>query len=105
MVEYTYTVKKGNKMKTLKFEKIAFEGDIIRGYDFKPMAGREDCYVEGVVIDRANNEHGYKAYKIIVSKEIFSGENVTDNLVGKHVYVPHEVSFMEYDARIINLSR
>jgi hypothetical protein len=89
----------------LKFEKAAKVGDVIRGYDFKPMAGRDDSYVEGEVVDCANNEHGYKAFKIIVSKEIFGGEKITDNLVGKFVYVPHQVSFMEYDARIINLSR
>lgn len=101
MVEYIHTVKKGNKM--LKFEKIAKVGDVIRGYDFKPMVGREDCYVEGKVT-AITTEMGYKAFKILVSKEIFSGENVTDNLVGKDVYVPMEVSFMEYDARIMNLS-
>lgn len=89
----------------LKFEKAAVVGDVIRGYDFKPMAGREDCFVEGEVIDCNNNEHGYKAFKIIVSKEVFGGEKITDNLIGKFVYVPHQVSFMEYDARIINLSR
>jgi hypothetical protein len=102
MVEYIHTVKKGNKM--LKFKKAANVGDVIRAYDFKPMVGREDCFVEGKVVDSCNKDHGYDAFKIIVSKEIFGGENVTDNLVGKFVYVPHEVSFMEYDARIINLS-
>lgn len=91
-------------MKTLKFEKAAFPGDIIRGYDFKPMAGREDCYLEGKVLE-VSNEMGYKAFKILVSKEVFSGEVVTDHFVGKTVFVPLEVSFMEYDARIINLSR
>lgn len=88
----------------LKFEKIAKVGDVIRSYDFKPMAGREDCYVEGEVIDSKNMEHGFEAFKILVSKEVFSGKTVTDHLIGKYVYVPHEVSFMEYDARIMNLS-
>ncbi len=92
-------------MKTLKFKNAALPGDVIRSYDFKPMAGREDCYVEGKVIEASNMEHGFEAFKIEVSKEIFSGKNVTDHLVGKFVYVPLEVSFMEYDARIINLSR
>ena len=92
-------------MKTLKFTNKAFAGDVIRAYDFKPMIGREDCYVEGKVVEANNNENGYNAFKIEVSKEIFGGENVKDHLVGKFVFVPHEVSFMEYDARIINLSR
>ena len=31
--------------RTLKFTNAADIDDIIRAYDFKPMAGREDCYV------------------------------------------------------------
>lgn len=88
----------------MKFSSVASTGDVIRAYDFKPMVGREDCFVEGKVVEAKNTEHGYDAFKIVVSKEVFSGENVKDNLVGKFVYVPHEVSFMEYDARVINLS-
>ena len=35
--------------------------DTIRSYDFKPMVGREDAYVEGQVIERnAVAECGYK---------------------------------------------
>jgi hypothetical protein len=89
----------------MKFGSVASVGDVIRAYDFKPMVGREDCFVEGEVVERANTEHGYKAFKIVVSKEVFSGKTVTDHLVGKFVYVPHEVSFMEYDARVMNLSK
>jgi hypothetical protein len=97
-------MRKGNKL-MLKNARLATVGDVIRSYDFKPMVGREDCFVEGEVVDARNTEHGFDAFKILVSKEIFSGEKVTDNLVGKFVYVPHEVSFMEYDGRIINLSK
>ena len=44
----------------LKFEGIANVGDIIRAYDFKPMAGRDDAFIEGVV-EKANcNESGFK---------------------------------------------
>ena len=25
-------------------------GDVIRAFDFKPMVGRDDCYVEGEVV-------------------------------------------------------
>jgi len=31
------------------------EGDIIRAYDFKPMVGREDCYIEGQVMEIIGN--------------------------------------------------
>lgn len=88
----------------LKFENTANVGEFIRAYDFKPMLGREDCFVEGQVVEGDNTEHGYPAFKIRVSKEVFGGEQVNDNLVGRFVYVPHEVSFMEYSGRIINLS-
>lgn len=88
----------------LKFENTANVGEFIRAYDFKPMLGREDCFVEGQVVECDNTEHGYPAFKIRVSKEVFSGEHVNDNFVGRFVYVPHEVSFMEYDSRVINLS-
>jgi hypothetical protein len=94
-------------MKTLKFEKAAFPGDVIRGYDFKPMAGRNDCYVEGKV-EAVTNEMGYKAFKVTCTKDVFDGKENSKgkgSRVGKIVFVPMEVSFMEYDARIINLSR
>lgn len=91
----------------LKFQNIARTGDVIRGYDFKPMAGRGDCYVEGVV-ERITNERGYQAFKITCTKDVFGGEDQPrgkHSRVGQIVFVPLEVDIMEYDARIINLSR
>jgi hypothetical protein len=92
----------------LKFTKIAEIGDTIRAYDFKPMMGREDCYVEGKVITKGALDCGYDAYCIKVTKDFF-GEDVPRDAKGsrvdKLVYVPMQVSFMEYDARIINLTR
>lgn len=94
----------------MKFEKAAKTGDIIRSYDFKPMAGRNDCFVEGKVIE-VTNQPGYKAFKIRVTKDVFDGKEFTEagykalgNRVGEFVFVPMQVDFMEYDARIINLS-
>ena len=97
-------MKKGEEM---KFSNIAKVGDVIRAYDFKPMAGREDCFVEGVVEQVRNTEQGYMAFKITATKDVFGGEvkkGEKGSRVGKIVFVPHEVSFMEYDARIMNLS-
>lgn len=95
-------------MKKLKFEGIANVGDTIRGYDFKPMVGRNDCYVEGTV-EGMTTETGYKAFKVTCTKDVFDGiENKRGekgSRVGKVVFVPMEVSFMEYDARIINLTK
>jgi hypothetical protein len=87
---------KGNEM-------IVKTGDVIRSYDFKPMVGREDTFVEGVV-ERETNEQGYDAYKITVTKDSWS--DATDKgRVGKIVYVPKRVSFSEFAGRVINLSR
>lgn len=99
-------IEKGNK-NMLKFEKLATVGDVIRAYDFKPMVGRSDCFVEGKV-EAITNETGYKAYKITCMSDFFDGKfrkGVRTSRVAKEVYVPMEVSFMEYDGRIINLSK
>ena len=77
--------------------------DVIRSYDFKPMVGREDCFVEDVV-ECLTNEQGYAAYKITVTKDSWS-DSEDKGRVGKIVFVPVEVSFMEYAGRVINLSR
>ena len=75
--------------------------DTIRSYDFKPMVGREDAYVEGEVIERnAVAECGYNAYKILVTRDSWDGHRV-----GQTVFVPWRVSFSEFPGRVINLSR
>jgi hypothetical protein len=86
------------------------DGDIIRAYDFKPMVGRDDCFIEGRVVDAHNNENGYQAYKIVVTKDHFGNDRVStkagpDNRVGIEMFVPWRTSFMEFQGRIINLSR
>lgn len=78
-------------------------GDVIRSYDFKPMVGREDYFVEGIV-ERETTEQGYDAYKITVTKDSWS--DATDKgRLGKIVFVPKRVSFSEFAGRVINLSR
>jgi len=86
----------------LKFANIAKLGDTIRAYDFKPMKGREDCFVEGVVVKIDNK--GYDCFVIEVTKDSWSDAE-DKGRVGKQVFVPFEVSFMEFDARVMNLSR
>jgi hypothetical protein len=98
-------IEKGNEM--LKNSTLAVVGNVIRGYDFKPMVGREDCFVEGVV-EQITNETGYMAYKITCTKDVFDGEKQPKgkySRVGKIIYIPMEVSFMEYDGRVMNLSK
>jgi hypothetical protein len=94
--------KKGTQM--LKFQNIAKIGDTIRAYDFKPMVGREDCFVEGKVVTKGALDCGYDAYCIKVTKDSWSDAECKGR-VDKLVYVPMEVDFLEFDARIMNLSR
>jgi len=91
----------------MKHSNKAVIGDTIRAYDFMPMAGRGDAYVEGVVENDRCTDLGYLAYKITVTADKFSGDVETkasgDNRIGQIIYVPHEISFMEFDFRVLNL--
>ena len=78
--------------------------DTIRAYDFKPMVGREDCFIEGEVLDCIDTTQGYQAYKIRVTKDSWSDAE-DKGRVGIEMFVPWRVSFNEYQGRIINLSR
>jgi hypothetical protein len=66
------------------------------------MLGRDDCFVEGVV-EKIDNK-GYDCFVIVVTKDSWS-DSEDKGRVGKEVFVPFEVSFMEFDARVMNLSR
>ena len=85
----------------LKYANIAKVGQTIRAYDFKPMVGRDDCFVEGVV--KKIDNKGYDCYVIEVTKDSWSDAE-DKGRIGQEVLVPFEVSFMEYDGRIMNLS-
>jgi hypothetical protein len=80
------------------------QGDTIRAYDFKPMVGREDCFIEGEVIDAHSTEQGYQAYKIRVTRDSWEPEG-EQGRKGIEMFVPWRVSFSEFQGRIINLSR
>lgn len=80
-------------------------GDIIRAYDFKPMVGREDCFIEGQVLDTNNTENGYQAYKIRVVNDSWRADNNDQGRIGIEMFVPWRVDFNEFQGRIINLSR
>jgi hypothetical protein len=92
----------------LKFENIAKVGDVIRAYDFTPMAGRDDAFIEGVVEQANCNEPGFNAYKITVTVDKFKKYETKAsprNRIGKIVFVPHQTTFGEFDFRIVNLSK
>jgi hypothetical protein len=80
------------------------EGDVIRAYDFKPMVGREDCFIEGEVIDAHSTEQGYQAYKIRVTRDSWEPEG-EQGRKGIEMFVPWRVSFNEFQGRVMNLSR
>ena len=81
------------------------DGDVIRAYDFKPMAGREDCFIEGTVIDAHSTEQGYQAYKIRVTNDSWREGADDKGRIGIEMFVPWRVSFNEFQGRVMNLSR
>jgi hypothetical protein len=80
------------------------DGDVIRAYDFKPMAGREDCFIEGEVLDSGDISQGYQAYRIRVTRDSWS-DSEDKGRVGIEMFVPWRVSFNEFQGRVMNLSR
>ena len=88
----------------MTFENLAVIGDVIRAYDFKPMVGRGDCYLEGKVVAKGLTRAGFDGFTIEVTKTVFD-DKVKETAVGEIGYVPFEVSFMEYDGRVMNLSK
>jgi hypothetical protein len=81
------------------------DGDVIRAYDFKPMQGREDCFIEGEVIDAHSIEQGYQAYRIRVTRDSWIEGEDDKGRIGIEMYVPWRVSFNDFQGRVMNLSR
>lgn len=82
----------------LKFTGIAGVGDMIRAHDFMPRPGVGPCYIEGKVLDDADTTMGCLSYKIEVTKCLWDGKD--SEPAAAVMYVPHEVSFMEWDGRV-----
>lgn len=72
-------------------------GDTVRSWDFKPMADRGDCYVEGIVIKK---EAGL--YHIAVQNRVFDGKQEAAE-AGEMVQTAFETFFMEWEDRITKL--
>lgn len=81
------------------------KGDIIRAYDFKPMVGREDCFIEGQVLETNNTEMGYQSYKILVTNDSWIEGANDKGRIGIEMFVPWRTSFNDFQGRVINLSR
>ena len=83
----------------LKFEGKFKVGQYVRAYDFKPICGREESYIEGTIV---GEEHGQCSfYKVRVDKNVFDGKE-NNNRVDYHMYVAMEIS-NDYDHRIFEL--
>jgi hypothetical protein len=70
-------------------------GQTIKAFDFKPMADRADSFVQGKIIS-IPTDRGYACYEVKAA----AGSNDFYE-IDESVFVPMEVSFMEYDGRII----
>ncbi len=83
----------------LKFEHIT-AGTKIRAYDFQPMPGRTDRYVEGTVVRHCNDLAHMPGVMFLVimadTDTAFTGEHTR---VGEEVFVPMEMTF-DFDERV-----
>lgn len=91
----------------LKFENTAEIGDLIRAYDFEPMNDRPDTYVTGWVEAKGpifvEFVDGSKRY-ICDGYTIHCQYDTEGRRGGEKVYVPFEMGFTDFDARIQNLT-
>lgn len=86
---------------SFKYQNVAQVGDRIRSYDFR---GCDDCYIEGEVIGiDLEGKCGCAAFNIVVDKDVWDGEN-SEIRMGMKYNVPMEVSFLEWEGRIVKLS-
>jgi len=84
---------------TLKYEKTAEIGDMIKAYDFQPYAGRAPSFIEGKVVNKGYDlSVPYAAYEVVVTRDVFGGEEEQAR-IGETFYVPFE-STMDYDGRV-----
>ena len=72
-------------------------GDVVRSWDFQPMEGRGDCYVEGIVFKK---EAGL--YHIAVQNRVFDGKQEAAE-AGEIVQTAFKTFFMEWENRITKL--
>lgn len=93
----------------LKFESLANIGDVIKAFDFKPMEGRPDMFMTGVITDKGPI-YVKRDFGDGVLREAYHCDGYTVKIIGSDAdskerigdvgYIPFEVDFMEYDERI-----
>jgi len=72
----------GSRVRSFDFAETFEDGTQIR----RELEGERACYVEGVVT-AINEEMSYNRYEIVVTRDIFGGEE-SDHRVGNVVYPP-----------------
>lgn len=90
----------------LKFEGKFCKGDYIRAFDFKPMRGQLDIYVEGPIIDIHDADPDlpggdYSYFEIMVDIRAIEGKLIAGKL-GERAKVPMGC-LKDYDYRIVKL--
>lgn len=73
-------------------------GDYVRSYDFEPMSDREDRFVEGVIVDKVEDDNTYHHYVVSVYVDKLFPENKRNT-----VQVPMYLSISEFKDRIKSL--
>jgi len=74
----------------MKFENVAVSGEYIKAMDFRPREGVDDSYVIGKVL-RKDSRGGFI---------IECGFDTEGQRVGAEIFVPFEMSFLEWDERV-----
>jgi hypothetical protein len=85
----------------LKYAKTARVGDHIRAYDFQPLPGRGECYIEGTVME-ITDEPGFDAFRVMCEVDVFAGKSCNSR-VGREIFVPHQIGFTEFENRVEKL--
>lgn len=88
-------------MLKLKYEDTAHIGDIIKAMDFESCPNREDSFIIGGVIN-ISMINGAKVFEVNCYED-WCGNKKETRRVGKTVYVPMELAFMEFENRVSKL--
>ena len=73
-------------------------GNRIRSYDFEPVVGRGECYLEGTIVRVAD---GFVFF--MVDREVWDGQPVQGNRIGYETSAPLQgvgIVFGEFDGRL-----
>ena len=87
----------------LKFEGKFKVGDIIKAYDFQPRPDVEDSFILGEILEGTCKEHGYNSFKVNIIRHVVGGDILVED-TNTEGWIPHGVSFGEFDDRITKVA-